>query len=433
MPPLGGLVVTRMRPDTDARLLLDSPEGHPVLATWQAGLGRVAAFTSDAHANWAEAWLDWPGYRRLWTTLTRATARPAGRRDFDLDAVIRDGRLAIRLLAAPDDEADEADAAAGAYLAVPGVVSRPDGEAVEVRLRQVGPDTYETSLPADESGHYVVALTPRRGTESLGVVLGGVSQNAGAEFRHLSSNAALLERIRETTGGRNLDPSAPQEADLSRRADLPPPVSVIPRWPPLLALAMLLFLLDVAARRIAWSRAGLEARWQEFREVVRLGATNRADEVGRTLESLRNRPGDRRVVTATSAEGKPAGEGPGRETAGRGGAPLRPADAAAPVRRREARDASESDAEAEREAAAPDRDPEAEARERARRRRAALGALSGRRSAPEESSHASPAGPEEPSDAAGAGDGDGDADDAMDSVASRLAASRRRRRDRGQD
>ncbi|MGH7132675.1 MAG: VWA domain-containing protein, partial [Phycisphaerales bacterium] len=67
MPPLGGLTLTQPRAGKDVAetvsvsYVMATAEGEPVLAHWQAGLGQVAAFTSDAH-KWADKWLGWPGY-----------------------------------------------------------------------------------------------------------------------------------------------------------------------------------------------------------------------------------------------------------------------------------------------------------------------------------------------------------------------------------
>src|SRR5207247_440409 len=49
VPPLGGYVATTLK--QTAELVLMSHQEDPVLATWRYGLGRAAAFTSDATAK----------------------------------------------------------------------------------------------------------------------------------------------------------------------------------------------------------------------------------------------------------------------------------------------------------------------------------------------------------------------------------------------
>ncbi len=57
LPPLYGYNGTT--PKGSARLDLITPQGDPLLATWQYGLGRAAAWTSDVENRWATQWLAW--------------------------------------------------------------------------------------------------------------------------------------------------------------------------------------------------------------------------------------------------------------------------------------------------------------------------------------------------------------------------------------
>ena len=64
VPALSGYVETRQRPG--AEKLLETVEGsHPVLASWQYGLGRVTAFLTEPTGPGTEAWSDWDGYGPL--------------------------------------------------------------------------------------------------------------------------------------------------------------------------------------------------------------------------------------------------------------------------------------------------------------------------------------------------------------------------------
>ena len=49
-----------------ATVALVTPAGDPLLAHWQCGRGKVAAFTSDAGNRWAAGWLRWPGFDPFW-------------------------------------------------------------------------------------------------------------------------------------------------------------------------------------------------------------------------------------------------------------------------------------------------------------------------------------------------------------------------------
>jgi len=254
-PPLGGLVITSPRDDPKVSLEMLDPDGEPLLAYWQAGLGRVAAFTSDINGPWSQRWNDWPTAATFWTQLARTIARPAMSQDAGLIASIQDDRLniALEMADAPDNDGDAAAAIqAGSYLQVDGTVYQPDGTGVPVRLRQAGPGRYEASIDASLSGNYIVALNPRQGTRQLAPVIGGVSRSNSPEFRRYASNLGLLEEIVEATNGRRLSVADPTAVALFDRSGMPPSISLMPIWRMILFWSLALLLLDVACRRIAW-------------------------------------------------------------------------------------------------------------------------------------------------------------------------------------
>ena len=62
MPQLHGYVLTSPKQEPSVKVILKGPEPeevNPVLATWNYGTGRAAAYTSDFSPNWAKDWMDW--------------------------------------------------------------------------------------------------------------------------------------------------------------------------------------------------------------------------------------------------------------------------------------------------------------------------------------------------------------------------------------
>src|SRR5690606_1332783 len=216
-----------------------------IFAHWQVGLGRTAAFTSDAHNQWAVNWLNWDGYADFWARTVRTVARPSNSRNVDLLADVRGDQLAIRL-------ATVADATDG-FARVVGSVLQPDGGVVNVELEQTGPGLYEAALPAEASGNYVVSLFVQRPGGEREAVFGGVSRPPGEELRRFRTNLPLLQQVASITGGELLDPTNPRAADLFSRENRSFVTRAIrPLWRQLLVLLLVLVLLDVACRRIAW-------------------------------------------------------------------------------------------------------------------------------------------------------------------------------------
>jgi Ca-activated chloride channel family protein len=247
VPPLGGLVLTRPRPEPTVALSMTTPGGEPVLASWNVGLGRVVAWTSDAE-NWASEWIDSPAYRRLWSQVLRVASRAGESAGLRAEAEAREGRIALRLWA-QDESARPLDA-----LSVSGTLYAPSGAGVDVRLSQTAPGFYEGEGAASETGSYIAVLRPAQGSARLPAVIAGTSVLEGAEYRARSSDPSLLVRVAEQTGGRVLSLGAPSEAGVWDRGGLPAHEALTSLWRPLVVVALVLLMLDIATRRVAWDR-----------------------------------------------------------------------------------------------------------------------------------------------------------------------------------
>ncbi|HLT40332.1 MAG TPA: VWA domain-containing protein [Enhygromyxa sp.] len=71
----GLLGIVPVKPKTQSEVILRTHLGDPLLVRGRRGLGRVAAFASDAQPRWASAWIGWGGFPRLWSQLARDTMR----------------------------------------------------------------------------------------------------------------------------------------------------------------------------------------------------------------------------------------------------------------------------------------------------------------------------------------------------------------------
>ncbi len=303
MPPLGGVVLTQPRDTPTVVEAMSTPTGEPLLAHWNAGLGRVAAFTSDAH-DWAGRWLEWPGYGQLWTRIARFTTRPPTDRRQELSMSLEGDTLRLRLDAA-DDLGKPLD-----LLSVPGAVYSPGGERIDVRLSQTGPGRYEGAVPAESSGTYVATFSPRRNGQALSPVIGGVSRTAGLEYASLRSNDDLLAAIATESGGRLIELDSLAGANVFDRSAVRPVEARLPLWPALLAWSIALLLVDIGTRRIAWDRLLSREFGASLRRDAAAVLKARGAQAAATAERLR------RVEPALgSAATTPAGGGLGAEDA----------------------------------------------------------------------------------------------------------------------
>jgi len=246
-PRLEGLVLAQARESADVLNAMATPGGEPLLAHWRVELGQVAAFTSDAH-RWAERWLDWQGYAPFWTRVVRTISRPGTESAGELRVRSEGDRLRLRYESI-DDEGEPRD-----LLSVPVTVYGPAGASREIRLRQTAPGVYEADAPAGDSGTYIAVATPSQGGQRLAPSLAGTTNALGVEHARLEPNVELLRRIADTTGGRVLDPRGAADVSLFEFEDAKAREALTPLLPVLMVWMLILFLADVATRRIAWDR-----------------------------------------------------------------------------------------------------------------------------------------------------------------------------------
>lgn len=239
-PTLQGYVVTI--PKGRATVHLTGIDGDPVLATWAAGLGRAAAFTSDLKDRWGSAWTSWPGASQM----LGQTARDVSRKDEDrrvrLEADAAGGQLHVRATVVGDD------GRAHSFRRLVAKIGGPDGFSQEVPLEATGAGAYATTVPLSRPGTYVVAARDELTGELVGTT--GAALGAGEELRPTGSDLALLGRIADLSGGKRRDTLAGIFADrATRRFAYDDPSRG-------LALAAALLLLSaVAARRLAMPEA----------------------------------------------------------------------------------------------------------------------------------------------------------------------------------
>lgn len=314
VPELRGLVLTGAKSDPRVFMPILGPEGEPVFAHWQVGLGRSAAFTSDATNRWGTPWLGWEGYADFWARTMRLIARPSASRDIDLLTSVEGNRLTMRLDAGAQGEAQRrpgqgAAGGFGNFLRVRGSVLKPDGTAEAVELVQTGPGVYEADAPVEATGNYIVSLFVETPEGERRAVFGGASKPPGEELRRFEANIPLLQQVAQITGGRYLDAAAmPASGGMglfSRETEFESR-SVRPLWRTLLVLLLVLILLDVACRRIAWDPVAI-AGWASAK-VRGIGESMRGREVKgeATMAALKERRAAAREKMAGAEPTAPA-------------------------------------------------------------------------------------------------------------------------------
>jgi uncharacterized membrane protein len=243
-PTLLGYVATTPKPRAETPLWTD--KGDPLLAHWQYGLGRAVAFTSDGKSRWSKLWLTWDKYRQFWSQIAQWSLRRLENADFTTEVSVDRGEGVI-LVDALNEEGNYRN-----FLNLQMVVASPKGERQTVRVEQTGPGHYEARFPTKEVGSYLMNLMELKDGEVNASQVVGASVNYSPEFTAPEPNLNLLRRLSESGGGKILDPGVPSINPFSheRRKTYQPREL----WEWLMKLAVILFTVDVAVRRIQIDR-----------------------------------------------------------------------------------------------------------------------------------------------------------------------------------
>lgn len=235
VPALDGYVA--VTPKGAAEVSLVSPEGDPVLAAWQYGLGRAVAWTPDVAGRWSAAWDGQPAAATLWGNVLSWLLPPPSGGELTVQAAPADD--ATLSIVAEDRQGWDAVRPTRATLIGPG------GQTEDLPLAPAGPGRYQATLQLPKPGAYVVQATQEvGGGGELRAETGWVAPYS-AEYRDEGLDPAFLAQIARAGGGELLSDPAVAMAT--------PPRTVgarLPLAPLLLVLAAILWPIEIASRRL---------------------------------------------------------------------------------------------------------------------------------------------------------------------------------------
>jgi Ca-activated chloride channel homolog len=231
LPPLDGYNFAGARPG--AQVVLASDRRDPLLAKWQFGLGRVVAWTGDSGADFAAGWSGWDGYDRFWGNVIGWALPDPTNLQYAIEPVVEGDSVRLRVMEdangspAPPSVTVTVRDAGGDVLAGP-----VDGETYRALVVEAasGPAWQVEINDGTVIEHHAVTLAP------------------SAEWQPSPGGHDLLARIADGTGGRVLslddEPGAVFDVD---RPDRGRQEAVSVWWAPA-AIALALFLADIAVR-----------------------------------------------------------------------------------------------------------------------------------------------------------------------------------------
>ena len=255
VPPLLGYVATSPKPA--ARVSMTSHKNDPILATWQYGIGKSTAFTSDCKAHWAARWVSWPSYNKFWAQVLRSTMRKSPATDFQTSVDISSGMGRVTIDAV-DDKGNFLN-----MIKFKGSVVNPGTKTEPLTIEQTGPGRYEAAFDAREMGSYVVNVgRADQGENAPEVSIVNIPYSP--EYKDIGPDLPMLRRLASETGGR----FAPDASDVFRK-DFRPVRAYIDLWRFFALIAIFLLPVDVAVRRLNVSAQEVAEAYQQALDYLR--------------------------------------------------------------------------------------------------------------------------------------------------------------------
>jgi uncharacterized membrane protein len=242
LPPLFGFNGSTRK--ESARAVLETDDDQPLLVIWQYGLGRSAAWLSDARGKWAAEWIRWEGFPRFAGQLVGAVLPTRGGQEVSAEMEVAGAETLIRLNTGPGQE----------NLEITATLIGTDGSRREVTLPQVSPQTYQGRFESPAPGTYLVQISGTAAGRPVLQETAGLVVPYSSEYRGAQANPALLAELAVLTGGSPLTEAAAAfnrvDSGVTRAREIAMP---------LLALALLLLVFDIAARRLLLRREDFAA------------------------------------------------------------------------------------------------------------------------------------------------------------------------------
>lgn len=226
-----------------AHVALTSDTQDPLLAWWNAGAGKALAWMSDAEGAWTSRFLSWEDAPRFFGGLV-AQVLPGDSLSGTLEARVEGDELQVTYQA---DEEETAETQA--------VILTPDGAETTLPLVETAPGTYTARMDAQAQGAYAIRVTQSGEDGVIRSREGGAVKGFSQEYDLRIQTDDSLKELCERTGGRLLTPG-----ESFWNTPLQPAQTRKSLRDALCVAALLLFLADIALRKLPWEDLFAKAR-----------------------------------------------------------------------------------------------------------------------------------------------------------------------------
>ena len=247
-PLLEAALATRPKKAIGVEVPLLGKDNSPLLARWRVGLGNVTAFMSDAKPAWARRWMEWPQFERFWAKIFSTAVPGLSPLAAVMDVRVANDECWVLLSVFDEQGRTPLDITPAGVLSVP---DEPDRPGIVLQWECLPSGVYQGRAMIEPGVRYLGNLSVHDRTGTV-----AVRREFAARGRPISETALTgpdhkTLRGLAAAGGGLYKPTAEQLSAVLRSEQSVQITAVKPYWPWLLLLALLLWPLDVACRRMA--------------------------------------------------------------------------------------------------------------------------------------------------------------------------------------
>jgi len=236
-PQMGGYVVTTAKGEAD--VAFTTPKSDPLLASWNYGLGRSVAWTSDTRGRWTKELLATPVGAALFARMVAWTLPGAPPEGLNVEAVPAGDGLDVTVTGADRGGEIEVNTVG------------PDLTRSTTPLSSTDPGRWQGRVPAPQLGTYVIGVKVQKGGATVAQAETLATVPYSPEYLQAGRDEALLRQL--TRQGGELLAAAPDAW-----SNKLPPLSVKSDiFALLLIAAVMLWPIEIATRRLRLTPTGL--------------------------------------------------------------------------------------------------------------------------------------------------------------------------------
>ncbi len=232
LPELDGYVAVSSK--EQAKVILSGPDNDPILASWQYGLGRSVAYTSDMKGLWSKKWLEWDSNQSFWINTVSWLVQQDLNTDYAVKGYYEDGKGNIEVSSLIKGED---------YASIEGLLSTPEGETEAIILEATAPGKYTGEFEPMGEGVYLISLQLGSGNESEQIIT-AVNIGYSKEYDFFSHDKITMNELIDLSGGRLL--TKPEDVF---KSELPPVKGSLDLSMLLIIAAFITFMSEIILRK----------------------------------------------------------------------------------------------------------------------------------------------------------------------------------------